>query len=147
MDNIIFRQMNKYDKVEVIEMMRNFYNSSALYTNGSEDIFQANFDNSVKINPYLESYIILENNKIIGYSILAKSYSTEFGRECIWFEDLYLKKSYRHKGIIPDFIKYIKDKYKDKLFRLEVEQENTHAVHVYEKEGFKILPYREYYLN
>ena len=128
-------------------MMRTFYNSPALYTNGSEEIFTANFDNSVNKNPFLESYIISDDDEIIGYTMLAKSFSTEFGKECIWFEDLYLKEEYRNKGIIPEFISFVKNKYQNCLLRLEVEKDNTHAVHVYEKAGFKNLPYAEYYIN
>ena len=139
--------MKKDDKTAVLDMMRNFYNSPALYTNGSEEIFEANFDNSVVDNPFLESYIISDDNIIIGYTMLAKSFSTEFGKECIWFEDLYLKEEYRNKGIIPQFIDFIKNKYQGRLLRLEVEKENKHAVHVYEKAGFKQLPYAEYYID
>lgn len=139
--------MKKEDKNAVLEMMRTFYHSPALYTNGSEEIFAANFENSVNGNPFLESYIILSNKEIIGYTMLAKSFSTEFGKECIWFEDLYLKEEYRNNGIIPQFIDFIKNKYKGKLLRLEVEKENLHAVHVYEKAGLKKLPYAEYYIN
>ena len=145
--NIIFRRMKKEDKVAVLNMMRTFYNSPALYTNGSEEIFAANFDNSVNDNHFLESYIISDDCEIIGYTMLAKSFSTEFGKECIWFEDLYLKEEYRNKGIIPKFINFIKNKYQYKLLRLEVENDNTHAIHVYEKAGFKKLPYSEYYIN
>ena len=39
----------------------------------------------------------------------------------------------------------VKNKYPDKLLRIEVEKENSHAVYVYEKSGFKRLPYYEYY--
>ena len=75
--------------------------------------------------------------------MLAKSFSTEFGKQCIWLEDLYLKSEFRGQGIIPKFIKYLEEKYKECIFRLEVENENTHAVHVYEKSGFSSLPYVE----
>ncbi|MCR5261430.1 MAG: GNAT family N-acetyltransferase [Candidatus Gastranaerophilales bacterium] len=139
--------MKKEDKTAVLNMMRTFYNSPALYTNGSEEIFAANFDNSVNDNPFLESYIISDDSEIIGYTMLAKSFSTEFGKECIWFEDLYLKEEYRNKGIIPQFIDFIKSKYQGRLLRLEVEKENKHAVHVYENAGFKTLPYAEYYID
>ena len=120
--NIIFRQMKKEDKIDVLNMMRTFYNSPALYTNGSEEIFAANFNNAVNNNSFLEGYIISNDSSIIGYTMLAKSFSTEFGRECIWFEDLYLKEEYRNKGIIPEFIDFIKNKYQEKLLRLEVEK-------------------------
>ena len=145
--DITFRLMNKTDRNSVLCMMRTFYNSPALITNGSEEIFAANFDNSINNSPYLESYVILDNSNVIGYTMLAKSFSTEFGKECIWFEDLYLKESYRNKGIIPCFINFIKQKYSDKLLRLEAEEENLHAIHVYKKAGFKELPYKEYYFN
>lgn len=145
--NISFRRMDEEDKTAVLNMMRTFYHSPALYTNGSEEIFLANFENSVNNTPFLESYIILNDSEIIGYTMLAKSFSTEFGKECIWFEDLYLKENYREKGIIPQFIDFIKNKYQDKLLRLEVEKDNKHAIYVYEKAGFKKLPYNEYYMN
>lgn len=139
--------MTEQDRDIILCMMREFYASDALYTNGSEEIFKLNIDNAIGNNPYLEGYTIVSDNEIVGYTMLAKSFSTEFGRECIWLEDLYLKKEYRGKGIIPKFIEYVKEKYPNKLLRLEVEKENSHAVHVYEKSGFKILPYSEYYFE
>ena len=139
--------MDEKDRDSVLEMMKTFYNSPALFTNGSEDIFKANFENSVNGNPYLESYVISDGGSIIGYAILVKSFSTEFGKECIWFEDLYLKEEYRNKRIISEFLYVIKKKYPDKLLRIEVEKNNAHAVHVYKKAGFKELPYAEYYID
>ena len=41
------------------------------------------------------------------------------------------------------FIDYIKSIYPDSLIKLEVELENSHAVHVYKKCGFDELPYKE----
>ncbi len=143
--NIEYRKLNKNDKDCFLEMMRVFYSSDALYTNGSEEIFNANFKNAINNNPYLECYLIVSSENILGYVMLAKSYSTEFGRECLWFEDLYLKEQYRGRGIIPDFISYIKNKYPEKVFRLEVEKENLGAIKAYEKSGFKNLPYLQYY--
>ena len=95
----------------------------------------------------LEGYIILCDNDIAGYVMLAKSFSTEFGKNCIWFEDLYLKENYRNKGVIPNFINFVKQKYPDKILKLEVEKENYHAIHIYEKAGFREVPYKEYYFN
>ena len=75
--------------------------------------------------------------------MLAKSFSTEFGKSCIWFEDLYLKPEYRGQRIIPQFIRYVETVHKDSVFRLEVEKENAHACYVYKKQGFSELPYCE----
>lgn len=135
------RKMILSDKKEVLFMMKNFYASDAVYTNGSDEIFENDFENCVNENPYLEGYIFYSGNEILGYAMVAKSFSTEFGRQCIWFEDLYLKSECRGIGIVPSFIEFIKRTYPNALYRLEVETENTHAVHVYTKKGFKQLPY------
>lgn len=140
---VIEKIINK-DRAEILEMMREFYASDAVSTNGTEKIFNADIDNCVNENPYLEGYVFKDNQEILGYGMIAKSFSTEFGKQCIWFEDLYLKKEFRGNGIIPQFISFIKNKYKDCVFRLEAESYNTHALHIYKKYGFEELPYKEF---
>ena len=137
------RQIHINDKKEIIAMMKTFYSSDAVFTNGSEEIFENDFLNCLNSSPYLEGYVFCSGVNILGYSMIAKSFSTEFGKPCLWFEDLYVKPEYRGNGIIPEFVEYIKQKYHDNIFKLEVEKENTHAVHVYKKKGFKELPYVE----
>lgn len=142
MDTVI-REMNRQDAPQVLEMMRIFYASEAVLSNGSEEIFQADIDNCVNENPYLEGYIFEDAGKILGYAMVAKSFSTEFGKPCIWIEDLYLKEAYRGQGIAAEFFRYIEKKYPQALLRLEVEAENTRAVRAYQKSGFEVLPYME----
>ena len=86
MNNII-RLMEEKDRQCVLEMMRVFYTSPAVLTNGSEEIFGADFDNCVNSSPYLEGYIFENGEMIQGYAMVAKSFSTEFGKSCIWIED------------------------------------------------------------
>ena len=71
------------------------------------------------------------------------SFSTEFGRPCIWVEDLYIKEDFRGTGIGSLFLEFIEKKYPEAVLRLEVEEENGRAVKVYEKNGFNVLPYME----
>lgn len=141
--NFEIRKMRIDDRDEIISMMKIFYSSDAVFTNGSDEIFAADFENCINNNPYLEGYVFYSDNKVLGYAMIAKSFSTEFGKSCLWFEDLYVKSEYRGNGIVPKFVEYIKQKYPESIFRLEVERENTHAVHVYKKKGFKELPYVE----
>jgi len=75
--------------------------------------------------------------------MVAKSFSTEFGKPCMWIEDIYIQKPYRGLGIGSQFLQYIEKKYPHALLRLEVELENERAVHTYEKNGFRELPYME----
>ncbi len=128
---------------EVLGMMRVFYASPAVATNGSEEIFRADFDACVGPNPYLEGYVLTEDTALIGYAMVAKSFSTEYGCPCIWIEELYLKPEYCDQGCGSAFLRFIKEKYPEAIMRLEVEAENRRAVHVYRKNGFEEMPYIE----
>lgn len=137
------RKMQKEDKDSIISMMQTFYSSDAVSTNGSIEIFENDFENCVNNSPYLEGYVFYNEKEIQGYAMIAKSFSTEFGKACYWIEDLYIKPAYRGFGIGTEFFSYIEKLYPDVIFRLEVEKENERAVHVYEKCGFTTLPYTE----
>lgn len=140
---IQIRSMEKKDKSAIIAMMRDFYTSPAVFSNGSEEIFERDVDNCIGESPYVEGYVFEDDGEIAGYAMLAKSFSTEFGKPCIWIEDLYFKEAYRGKGIGSRFFTFLDEKYPDVLFRLEVEEENHCAVHTYQKNGYDFLPYKE----
>ena len=135
--------MQERDRQQILEMMRIFYASEAVFTNGSEDIFNADITNCINENPYIEGYVFECDTGIQGYAMLAKSFSTEFGKPCIWIEDIYIKDEYRGLGIGSHFLNFIEDKYPHSLFRLEVEAENKRALNVYKKCGYDALPYME----
>lgn len=139
----VIRKMIREDKNTIVDMMRVFYASPAVFTDGSDEIFEADVENCVNDSPYLEGFVFEEDGEIQGYGMIAKSFSTEFGKPCIWIEDLYLKPEYRGLGIGSKFFEYLEQNYTDCIFRLEVEEENERAIHVYEKNGFTVLPYME----
>lgn len=139
----MIRRMTKQDKSCVIEMMRVFYASEAVWTNGSEEIFEADVEHCIGESPYIEGYIFEDGTVTQGYAMIARSFSTEFGKPCIWIEDLYIKEAYRGRGIGTQFFRYIEAAYPDAVFRLEVEAENERAVNLYQKCGYEILPYME----
>ena len=137
------RPMRKADKPCLMEMMRTFYASPAVLSNGSEEIFSNDIDNCINSNPYLEGFIVEEDQCIQGYAMVAKSYSTEFGKPCIWIEDLYINEPYRGIGLGKLLLDFIASRYTDCIFRLEVEEENQRAIRLYKKCGFERLPYME----
>ena len=139
----MIRRMNESDRESVMDMMRTFYASPAVLTNGSDEIFVADIEECVSDSPYAEGYVFENSGEIIGYSMLAKSYSTEYGKRCIWIEDIYIKEGYRGKGIGSEFFRFLEESYPDVLFRLEAEEENERAIHVYKKSGFDVIPYLE----
>ena len=88
---------------------------------------------------------MFENNTgvIMGYSMVAHSYSTECGGNCVWVEDIYIKPDYRGKNIAGEFCEHLDNMYGKEAvrFRLEVEEENERAVKAYKKAGFERLGY------
>ena len=135
--------MTEADRESVVDMMRTFYHSPAVWTNGSEEIYNKDITACVGTSPYADGFIFEKETEICGYGMIAKSFSTEFGKPCIWIEDLYLKEEYRGVGIGSSFFQYLEKEYPNTIMRLEVEEENTRAVAVYRKNGYETLPYME----
>ncbi len=139
----MIRAMLPGDKDAIVEMMRVFYASDAVFTNGSDEIFSNDVDACISSNPYLEGYVFEDCGQIQGYGMVAKSFSTEFGKPCMWVEDIYILPEHRGKKIGNRFLTYLEERYPDAILRLEVEEENLPAVSLYRKHGFTVLPYVE----
>lgn len=137
------RAMAAQDKGGVLEMMRVFYTSPAVFTDGSEEIYLKDVEACIGDNPFLEGYVFEAEGELRGYAMVAKSFSTEFGKPCMWIEDLYLKEGSRGAGMGKAFFDFLAQKYTDCIFRLEVEEENERAIRLYQKSGFTVLPYME----
>ena len=137
------RKMEAGDRQAVKNMMRTFYASPAVLSNGSEEIFDADIDQCLGASPYLEGFVFEDSEEILGYAMIAKSFSTEFGKPCIWIEDLYIKDGHRDAGIGTGFLEALAERYPDCVHRLEVEDENKNAIRVYRRNGFDFLPYME----
>ena len=142
-ESCAIRRMEERDRERVKEMMRVFYASDAVLSDGSEEIFDADIDNCVGGSPFLEGFVFERAGELLGYGMIAKSFSTEFGRPCVWIEDLYVREPYRGEGIGSRFLDHVEKTCPGAVKRLEVEAENERAVHVYRKHGFDVLPYLE----
>ena len=70
----IIRSMVAADKNAVLEMMRVFYASPTVLSNGSEEIFEADFENCINDNPYLEGYVFTDGDALQEYAMVAKSF-------------------------------------------------------------------------
>ena len=72
------RNMMEQDKQEVLDMMRVFYASPAVQSNGSDEIFENDIRTCIEGSPYLEGYVFENEGQLLGYAMAAKSFSTEF---------------------------------------------------------------------
>ena len=137
------RRITEADGLQVKDMMRVFYASDAVVTNGSEEIFQNNINSCLKENTCLNGYVFEENGDILGYAMTAGSFSTEYGRECLWIEDLYVKPQYQGLGIGKAFFEEMEKIHPGMMLCLEVEAENVNALKLYRKCGFEEMGYLE----
>ena len=78
------RAMQLEDMEEVVGMMRVFYDSPAVIHAAPDEILRQDVKDCVGECPYIEGYIFEEDGKILGYRMVAKSYSTEYGGMCVW---------------------------------------------------------------
>ena len=93
-----------------------------------------------------------ENGKtqIAGYAILTFIFSFEYGGKIAFIDELYIKESFRGKGIGKASIEFLKTeaaKLSLKLLYLEVEEHNLNAQKLYIAAGFemhnrKIMKYK-----
>ena len=144
MSDYSLRPMEAADKAEVIRMMRGFYASEAVHTNGSEEVFNNDVDACVSDCPFASWYVFTrEDGSVCGYSMLSHGFSTEYGRPVIWIEDLYIEEDARNKGLSNMLFDLVREKYPDHVHRLEVEETNLRAIRTYKKNGFTTLGYAE----
>ena len=62
----MIKPMLSEHKETVFDMMRIFYASPAVLSNGSEEIFNNDINNCINDNPYFEGYVFEENGEILG---------------------------------------------------------------------------------
>ena len=137
------RPMQAADEALVLSMMRTFYASPAVLSNGSEEIFHNDIAACVSDSRYAQGFVFEQDGAAAGYGMLALSYSTEFGKPCVWIEDLYILPDFRRQGIGAAFIRFVRDSHPEAVIRLEVERDNQRAQALYRQCGLEELPYME----
>ena len=64
------RHMEERDRAQVLEMMRVFYSSEAVMTNGSEEIFNNDISECVSESPFAEGFVFTDSDDehLLGYA-------------------------------------------------------------------------------
>lgn len=141
---MFIRKMETRDTEEVFEMMREFYDSPAVFHTSSDAVLRKDIEDCISDLPLVEGFVFEEGEKLLGYAMTALNYTTEYGGISVWIEDIYLKPEARGKGIATDFFAFIEKQYPQAVrFKLEVEQENEAAIAAYRRNGYSISPYFE----
>ena len=139
------RKLQSSDFDRVLAMMEVFYASDALLIHPETAVLCKTLTDALRGSPYLEAFGFEEKGVLVGYGMVAMSYSTEAGGLCAWIEDIYIEPEHRGKGFGSSFLDFVWQRYRDRVvrIRLEAEPENARAMAVYRKAGFEILGYTQ----
>lgn len=142
MENI--REIRLEDKEVFITMLDEFYHSEAVLHSVPYENYENVFQEVVFSNHYMDAYFFIADNEIVGFTTLAKTFSTEVGGLVIWIEELYVREKFQSRGLGSKMFPFIEKVYPNvKRIRLEVEKDNDKAIKLYEKMGFVDLPYSQ----
>ena len=117
--NITYREMTRADFDAVLDMMRTFYTSPAVASDGSEEIYRADIEACLDPRVPLTGYVFCKEGELVGYAMTAHSFSTEYGCPCIWIEDLYLSPEARGQGTGKRFLSELAEANPTAILRLE----------------------------
>ncbi len=138
----MIRKMIESDRDFFLRSANEFYHSDAVEKPLPLSRLNANFDEVLRSDVYLEGLILEYNKEPAGYCMMAKTFHTEAGMT-LWIEDIYILEQFRGKGLGSELFRYLNENYAPHFnrFRLEAEEDNEAAVSLYKKNGFRKLEY------
>lgn len=128
------------------ELFDEFYRSDAVLHPLPAAYHEAALDDLLSGSTTQSCFLLCDGEAVCGYALLAEKYSHEAGGLELWVEELYLRPEVRGKGMGSAFFDYLRQyaAARDvRRLRLEVEEENTGAMRLYERQGFAPLEYRQ----
>lgn len=145
----MFRPIVPSDRETVIALMKEFYHSPAVLHPVPEENFSKTVDLVLAGTPYADAYLFESDGKTAGYALTARTYSNEAGGLVLWLEEAYILPAFRGKGLGGAFLEFLAKDYPEEVarIRLEVSDENTDAVRLYRRAGYRDLDYRQMFLD
>jgi GNAT superfamily N-acetyltransferase len=130
-----------------LDMAKDFYASPAVLENIPEENITHSFEEFMGGTPFGDAFIFEENGDVIGYGVLAYTYSQEAGGKVVWLEEIYIRPEARGHGKGTEFIDFVLSEIPAKRYRLETEPENEDAARLYIRKGFELFEYVNYRMD
>ena len=121
----------------LVKMMQEFYAIDGYPIDAEKS--KKLFEQFIKDENLGKAWLILSDEKTVGYVILTFVFNFEYGGKIAFVDELYLSEDARGKGIGTKTIEFIKkesEKLSLKLLYLEVEDHNSAAQKLYLSSGF-----------
>ncbi|CAM3975391.1 GNAT family N-acetyltransferase [Flavobacterium weaverense] len=123
----------------IVNMMEQFYaiDNYPIDTEISKRLFQE-FISDEKLG---KAWLIVSDNEVVGYVILAFIFSFEYQGTIAFLDELYLSEKARGKGIGSRAVAFVLEESKKlsiKLIYLEIENHNQNAQKLYIASGFEM---------
>lgn len=139
----MIRKFEEKDKQIYMEMAREFYHSDAVLHPVPDSHFIKTVEEALRPDGHAEIFMLEYNRVPAGYGLTARSFSQEAGGIQTWIEEIYIRKEFRSRGLGKEFFEYVEAHRSEDVVRLhlEVDEENTRAISLYEKIGYRKLDY------
>jgi len=138
----MIRDITQEDRATFLEMADAFYSSDAVAHKIERHLLETTFDTALNKSPFIRALIIEDDEKPVGFALLAFSYATEVGGLVVLLEDIYISEACRGKGLGSKFMQFVEKEYPSaKRYRLEVSKDNKGAIDLYGRVGYKALDY------
>ena len=144
---MIIRKIKASDREAYLAMAKDFYASPAVLENIPEENITSSFTEFTGGTPFGDAFIFEENGEIVGYGVLAYTYSQEAGGKVVWIEEIYVCPPHRGNGLGSEFIDFVLENIPAKRYRLETEPENEDAARLYIRKGFDLFEYVNYRID
>lgn len=144
---MVIRKLTAADREAYVAMAKDFYASPAVLENIPEENITRSFEEFTGGTPFGDAFIFEENGEVMGYGLLAYTYSQEAGGKVVWLEEIYVCREYRGRGLGSEFIDFVIEKIPAKRYRLETEPENEAAARLYVRKGFELFEYVNYRMD
>ena len=143
----MIRPVENKDRSIFLELTAEFWNTPAVHAKIPLAYHERTFDLIMKGTPYVSAYLISYNETVVGYGLLSFTYSNEAGGMVVWLEEIYIREAYRGKGLGNEYLRFVSDTYREKTawLRLEIAPQNDRAKRLYERHGYRTMPYQSYY--
>lgn len=137
----MFRELKPSEKELYFHYVDIFYHTDVVESPVPKENYEVTFNELMRSDDYLKCYIFECDNKPCGFVLLSKTFSQEAGGLSVTIEEIYIDEDYRGRGLATEFFDYLKSLDKIARLRIEVEDYNEGAKRLYERTGFKLLPY------